>query len=322
MELDDKPRIDAKTFQEPLSKLAEVMAQKVRREAAQRLPAPEFVAEDMFTIIRHALATYHLLLYLNADERREQDCYWKEQYGVVAASLVRSMIDCLYNITAILEAPQKGVVYRKSGLKKRLADIEEDERNYGGKPEWDAYNSNQKWALRILIAGSGLTVEDVRQAHPWPTLGVYLRGKDQDLTPNQRFLKTFTHMQWRQYSALSHAAYEGYIGELPAGSYFIIDWLPQEMRPQVEKMYLAFLTRHIGRAALILLCLITELQIHFHFEGADINNRIVAMWDVLTGLFEAKELYDERYASLIKQKGIAGSAQDVRGGNGAGASRS
>jgi hypothetical protein len=56
--------------------------------------------------------------------------------------------------------------------------------------------------------------------------------------------------------------------------------------------------------------------------GADINNRIVAMWDVLTGLFEAKELYDERYASLIKQKGIAGSAQDVRGGNGAGASRS
>jgi hypothetical protein len=116
MELDDKPRINAKTFQEPLAKLAEVMAQKVRREGAAHLNAPAFVAEDMFTMIRQALATYHLLFYLNADERREQDCYWNNNYGVVTAPLVRSMIDCLYNVTAILENPaEKGVGYRKSG---------------------------------------------------------------------------------------------------------------------------------------------------------------------------------------------------------------
>jgi len=308
MDLDDKPRINAKTFQEPLAKLAEVMAQKVRREGAASLHAPDFVAEDMFTIIRQALATYHLLFYLNADERREQDCYWNNNYGVVTAPLVRSMIDCLYNITAILEDPNRGVDYRKSGLKKRLADIEEDEQNYAGKPEWDTYNGDQKWALRNLIAGSGFTEDEVRQTKNWPTLGIYLQGKSVAMTSNQRFLKTFTHMQWRQYSALSHGAYEGYIGELPAGAYFILDSFPHEIRPGIEKMYLAFLTRHIGRAALILLCLITEIQMYFRFEGADINNRIVNMWDALMGFFEAKELYDERYAALMKERGIAQSA--------------
>src|SRR6266478_656154 len=115
MDLDDKPRINAATFQEPLAKLAEVMAQKVRREGTKYLQAPDFVAEDLFIIVRQALATYHLLFYLNADERRGQDCYWNNQYDVVTAPLVRSMIDCLYNITAILEDPERGVAYRTSG---------------------------------------------------------------------------------------------------------------------------------------------------------------------------------------------------------------
>jgi hypothetical protein len=174
MDLDDKPRINAKTFQEPLAKLAEVIAQKVSREGAHYLRAPDFVANDMFTIIRQALATYQLLFYLNADERLEQDCYWNNKYGVVTAPLVRSMIDCLYNITAILEDPEKGVAYRKSGLKKRLLDIEEDEQNYGGTPEWDSYNENNKWALKNLIAGSRFTEEKIRQARNWPTLGIYV----------------------------------------------------------------------------------------------------------------------------------------------------
>jgi hypothetical protein len=143
---------------------------------------------------------------------------------------------------------------------------------------------------------------------PFTRSKTYLQCKPEDMTQNQQFLKTFTHMQWRQYSALSHGAYEGYIGELPAGAYFILDSLPHEVRPGIEEMYLVFRTRHLGRAALILLCLITEIQIFFGFDGADIDNRIMSMWDALMGLFEAKELYDERYCQLMIDKGIATSA--------------
>jgi hypothetical protein len=247
MELDNKPRIDAKTFQEPLAKLAEAIAQKVIREGSRHLIAPDYVAGDLFMMIRQAIATYHLLFYLNADERREQDCYWNNKYGVVTAPVVRTMIDCLYNVTAILEDPAaNGVAYRKSGLKKRLLDIEEDEADYGGQPEWDSYNALQKNALDLLIRGSGFSEDEIRQAKGWPTLGIYVHGKRETLTPHQRFLKTFTHLQWRQYSALLHGSFDGYIGEIPAGAYFVIDTLPHDERPKVETMYLAFLTRHIG----------------------------------------------------------------------------
>jgi hypothetical protein len=217
------------------------------------------------------------------------------------------MIDCLYNVTAVLENPsEKGVAYRKSGLKKRLADIEEDELNYGGKPDWDSYIANNRWALRNLIASSSFTEVEVRQSKTWPTLGRYLDVTPDDMTENQRFLKTFTLAQWRQYSALSHASYEGYIGELPAAMFFITDVLPFERRPQIAKSYTMFLTRHIGRAALILLSLVTEIQLHFRFEGANIDTRIMETWNALMPLFEAKELYDEHYGRLLKAKGIAG----------------
>ena len=93
MDLDDEPRIDAKSFQEPLWKLAEVMAQKVMRERSECMPT--FVCEDIHVMIRQAIATYNLLFYLNADDRRENDCYWNEKHGVVTAPLVRSMIDCV-----------------------------------------------------------------------------------------------------------------------------------------------------------------------------------------------------------------------------------
>ncbi len=49
------------------------MAQKVRREGPQHLRAPEHVADDIFVMLRHAITTYNLLYYLNADERREGD---------------------------------------------------------------------------------------------------------------------------------------------------------------------------------------------------------------------------------------------------------
>ena len=97
MDPEDKPRVNAKTFQEPLWQLVETMAQVMRREGCKYLPGPAFVSEDIHVMIRQSIANYNLLFYLNADERREGDCYWNPKYGVVTAPLVRSMIDALYN---------------------------------------------------------------------------------------------------------------------------------------------------------------------------------------------------------------------------------
>jgi hypothetical protein len=143
----------------------------------------------------------------------------------------------------------------------------------------------------------------------WQTLGQYVRrkGSGASLTDRQEFLKTFTHMEWRQYSALSHGAYEGFIGfvgPVPAGAYYITDFLPHEQRPKVDASYDVYLSLHIGRAAAVLLCLITELQAYCKFDGANINERICKLWETLMPLFDAKELYDGRYSQLMKMRGI------------------
>jgi hypothetical protein len=304
-------RINARTFQEPLGLLAATMAEKVFREGRTHIAGPPYVGEDIATILRYAASIYNLLNYLNADARRKEDCYWYSRYGVTAMSLVRSLIDCLYNTTAILENPAvRAAAYRKSGLRRTLNDLDEDYRTYRGQPEWEAWIEQRRKAIEVFMRLSGFSLEEVLAEPMWPTLGAYLRTRrpDGNLTENQQFLKRFTHLEWRQYSALAHGAYEAFIGTLgyfPVGMYYMNDFLPHEERPKVEESYDLFLTLHLGRSATVLLCLLTELQAHCHFDGANISERICKVWDALVPLFEAKELYDGRYLRLMQEKEIS-----------------
>src|SRR5579864_6383778 len=79
--------IDAGTFQKQLIQLAETVAQKVKREASSLLPGvPAFVSFDLHILTRQAMHTYDLFFYLNADERREKDCYWRPAFLARGAS--------------------------------------------------------------------------------------------------------------------------------------------------------------------------------------------------------------------------------------------
>lgn len=88
--------------------------------------------------------------------------------------------------------------------------------------------------------------------------------------------------------------------------YYVADSIPHEDRPKLDAIYPKVLSMHISRAATILLCIVTELQAHFHFDddGARIDQRIHAMWEVLMPVFEVKELYDERCKQLMEDKRI------------------
>ena len=246
-------------------------------------------------MLRYSLSIYRLLFYLNADERRRDDPNWQVKYGVTAMSLVRSLIDCLYNVTAVLQGPaDMGPAYRRSGIRRILKDLEEDHQRYAGQAKWESYVNERRKPVEDLIRKSGFTLDEVMKQQPWPTLGTYLRPNQPGgvLTPHQEFLKTFTYFGWRQYSALSHGAYEafaGTLGHIPVGAYYVQDFLPHPYRPKVEESYDLFLSTHFGRAATVLICLITELQAYCRFDGANINERICRIWEDLLPLFEAKE---------------------------------
>lgn len=312
---DDRVRVDAKTFQEPLALLTETMVQKVHREGTKHAGLPGSVSDDFSVLLRYSVSVYRLLYYLNADARRANDEHWRLEYGTSAMSLVRSLIDCLYNVTAILQDPiQKGPEYRKSGLRKMLDDLDDDERDYSGDPKWDAYVIERRKLVEFLIRTSGFTLDEVRQAAQWRTFGRYISERQPGgaLTDHQKFLKRFAHMHWRQYSALSHGTYEafaGFLGDVPVGAYYLKDFLSHEDRPKIDETYDIFLSTQLGRAATVLLCTITEIQAYCRFDGANINIRIWQIWQALVPLFYAKELYDSRYRELMADRGLVSPVQ-------------
>jgi hypothetical protein len=125
--------VDAQTFQKPLGRLAEVLAQKVRREAPKMLSAPRYVSEDLYILIRKAMCTYDLFFYENADERRQGDPYFRGVYSILLLPLVRKVIDCLYNITFFLQDPAaNGAWFRKRGYKRELFNWKKTDNDIAG----------------------------------------------------------------------------------------------------------------------------------------------------------------------------------------------
>ncbi|HEV2697524.1 MAG TPA: hypothetical protein VGU90_05995, partial [Terriglobales bacterium] len=193
--------LDATTFQRKLETLAEVLAQKLRREAPKLLGAvPGHVSVDLHVMLRQMIYTYNLFFYLNADERVENDPHYRRQYSVVMLPLIRNMIDCFYNITAILQNPSvNGTKFRSSGYKAKFDALKEDEIEYGGQPEWDEWIARSRDFLRQDMQNNGFKEAEVLQASQWPTLGRYVKSPQSGGTfsAHQQLLKLLTYGPWR-----------------------------------------------------------------------------------------------------------------------------
>jgi hypothetical protein len=169
------------------------------------------VSLDLHVLVRQSIYTYDLFFYVNADERRETDCYWRPAYTIVTWPLIRNMIDCLHNITAILQDPAvKGSAFRKSGFR-MFAAFDEDAARYGGQPKWDEWIARNRDFTDLAMPACGLTRTEVLAQHLWATRGTYIatKGPGGTTTPHQKFLRTFSLGAWREYSAMAHGAFEG-----------------------------------------------------------------------------------------------------------------
>jgi len=298
-----KPLLDGKTFQKQLGELAITIALKVDREGPQQIPTPTFVTADISLLIRQTLNTYDLFFFLNADERRQKDTEYRAAYSAVSLPLIRCMIDCLYNITVILTNP--GLMayrFRASGYRKILENLDADEQRYGGDPRWDDWIGRIRRFTQTQLCNDGFTEAEVRQAKTWKTLSAYLMvKKGVSLTPHQEFLKTLTYGFWREYSGMAHGAFEGL---LVTGAFYVSKEISHELRANIDTMLDNTISIHLPRLSAILLCILTEVQVYFKFDGARINQRLHQVWDALRIVPEVEELYTERYAELMEKRGI------------------
>jgi hypothetical protein len=296
--------LDARTFQNQLGKLTATIALKVQREGIRTIGDPKAIT-DIYVLVRQAQRTCDLFFYLNADEHRDGP-HWRAIYTIVALPLIRSMIDCLYNITAMLEDPRsKPAEFRKSGYRMALEALEEDKLRYGNKQDvsWTDWLAKRESTLDFTIRMDGFRLDEVTTQSRWPTLGAYLRKKkNTPLTAHQQFLKNLTYGYWREYSEYSHGTFQGL---LRTAMFYLERDMPHEERPKIEGVSMGLIFGHMTRASAILLCILTELQAFFRFDGARINARLHEVWNALLAAPEVKDLHDSRYAQLMKDKGIA-----------------
>jgi hypothetical protein len=137
----------------------------------------------------------------------------------------------------------------------------------------------------------------------WRTLGKYLsqKGPGCSLSAHQQFLSYFVYGPWREYSALAHGGPEALFD---VGMYYRYKEQPFDDRPKIDDALLRMRALHMMRASVVLLSTITELQVFFHFRDANIDSRLHKVWNPVLVHMEARELYDGRYAQLMKDKGI------------------
>lgn len=294
--------INAKSFQNQLGSLANTLALKIQREAVKTLE-PSFVAVDLYVMLRQSLSIYHLFFLLNTDERRQKVASWTT-YSVAALPLVRCMIDSLYNITVILTNPSvKGRQFRESGYKQILDGLDADEKRYGPDPKWVEYIESRRKFTDFDMRTVQITPAEAKAAQLWPTMSRYLRPVNETtpLTSHQEFLKDLTFGYWREYSSMAHVTFQGLV---PTAAFFTTSDVPYEHQKEFEDVSEKMISMHIFRVAAILLCTLTEIQAHFRFDGARINERLHEVWNALIPTFEVKELYDLRYATLMSERGI------------------
>ena len=292
--------VDAGKFATQLAQLAETIVFSLEREGLSKVPNST-VSLDSATIIRQILHTYRLFLYLNADERRNNDPHYQQSYSSVILPLVRTMIDGFYNCTAMLDDLSRTKIFRISGLYRLREAIRDDEARYRSDPAWKESLASRREFLEDYMRVEQLTDADLDdRKNKWPLLQQYLNtGPD---TPHKQLLRTFTLSFWKEYSSISHAGYDGLINIFP---FIAKDKVPVEERSRILAVGDRLNTMHIGRAAAVLLCLLTEIQHFYKFEGsARIDERLGEIWAAMLPLYEANELYRSRYHSLLKKPSL------------------
>lgn len=291
------PTIDAGTFAQQIADLAETLRNKVEREGPSVLSYPNLTT-DISVIMSQLTWTYNLLRWINADDTRHDAVGYREPYTFVSLPLVRTIIDGFYNCTTLLDDPSRSRTFRISGFFRLRQALREDEERYRSDPAWQKDFQNRRYILQKCLAQDHLIDADLDdKKNKWPLLGDYLRQEPD--TPHKQLLRRISLGFWRDYSSISHASYDGLVQLFP---FIARDRIPHAMRtPELDNYRLRNFFMHFARAAVLLLCLLTEIQHYFKFEGANIDKRLRGIWTAMLPIYEVRELYDFRYDAILSE---------------------
>ena len=290
--------VNASFFTE-LTSLANTIKNLAAREGHISFPGSS-ISEDIALMLNQLRVTFDLLCFINADETREEHPFYRVGYSFVTLPLIRTLIDGFYNITLLLDDPSKARAFRLSGYKRMLASLKEEEELYGNEIGWPEYIAHQRYLLRINWSSNGIRDEQLKQKVEWLLLSRYLQSHPAKDSTHKKLMRRFVHGPWREYSEISHVTFRGV--------YQLVEVLnfsdtAHQRRPAVLEGAERSIGQHLGRAATILLALLTEIQVVYRFKGHNVNARLHAMWRNAVSFYEGEEIFNLHYKELFsKQK--------------------
>jgi len=291
------PKIDAVPFSQPISDVAEALTNLVEREGVSKLPVPT-VIEDIGMILRQVTATYNAIRWVNADDTRYGLIGYRGSYTVVTLPLVRTIIDGLYNATALLDDPSRGRNYRISGIYRMRRALQLDQPKYANNPDWQPDLDRRRSIISRLMQMNSFTEADLDdRSNKWPLLSQYLKQEPRD-SPHRMLMRQLTELFWEEYSAVSHVSFDALLAHC---GFLAKDRVPHEMRKTMDNAAMRHLTMHYARAAGLVACLLTEVQHYFKFDGHNIDKRLRDVWMAMQQLYEVRELYAFRYNGLLRE---------------------
>jgi hypothetical protein len=283
-------------IQEKLDTLAQASVNKIEREWPSRYRQLSFAQGFFALTLKLARHTYRTVSYLCADQRLlEHD--WRWEYTLCLPALNRTLLDSLFNIVFMLEDLEpRSAWYHQSGWRETRLEYERYQKQYGNDPAWIPWLEDERTFLDIGAQNFEISLAEMAgpaQKATWPNPG---RMQNHGVDPNKRppdreFLAYLNDWFYREMSAEAHLSFSGL---MKLGALLLRHDLPEEQSDQiVNEFYPKHRSIQVSRTAILLLCLISEIERHF---GFGLTVRIVEIWDVLSeSAPEAAEIFEKRY---------------------------
>lgn len=216
-----------------------------------------------------------------------------EHLYLVTPTLNRSIIENYFSMIFLLsDFPEHNKLFVKNSLRELNEKIKFEKENFIDNKEWkeylenteNIYNKHQKFIIEDIGLKKG-ELKSLTQMQRFPRISKIIQYFEKN---NHSDLKFFKYLEKYHYVKLSHFAHSQ-----PSGLSVIGTILESQPKAVNER----FLTNQLWTSIMLILCLISEIEIHFEYG---LKTQINGLWNSLNPYSDyVKEVYELRYEKFF-----------------------
>jgi len=289
--------LDASVITEPLDSMVAALGYKLEREWPANRTNILGARELLLLTLRTADVTSRSIRWLCAD--KPVDSNRRLEYCLSVPPLNRTILDNLFTVIFVLEdLPARSLWYHRAAWREERIELNRYRAEYGRLPEW------QEWLARLtahselgvrMFGLSAQEIADPSKMTSWPNPGAMIKYRVSPAVPMPPTRVFMKYLDDWFYADLSQQAHLGGTGLMKRASSLLLDRNdPERVKALTKNKY-----SWMGQSFAMMLALSSEIEARFRFG---LRERIEYLWNVTSSVVVvAREMYEKRYAELLKQ---------------------